>query len=234
MDSHPRHQDPRLDDISTQWTILQDPAQFAGRYGSAVRNYLERLLRNRDDAEEVSQEFLMRVVQHGFARAQQGRGKFRHYLKVAVRNAALNYLRQRQSQRKGQAKLTEHVASAAAAGHDPQWLGDYRNCLLESVWLRLRRHQERTPGNLLHSVLQAAADHPHTDSPTLAAQVSRQTGQELSAAAFRQQLSRARRLFAAFLVEEVSLTVEPSSRPHVDEELAELGLLSFVEKFLPK
>ena len=82
-----------LDSISTQWTALQDPAQFAERYGPAVRNYLERLLRNRDDAEDISQEFLVQVVQQGFAGAKQERGKFRHYLKVAVRNAALDFLR---------------------------------------------------------------------------------------------------------------------------------------------
>jgi RNA polymerase sigma factor (sigma-70 family) len=223
-----------LDSISTQWTALQDSAQFAERYGPAIRNYLERLLRNRDDAEDIAQEFLVQVVQQGFAGAKQERGKFRHYLKVAVRNAALDFLRKRKSERRRQEKLAEHLASAAAMGPDEEWLEDYRQCLLKSVWQRLRRHQDSTPGNLLHRVLQAAADQPDADSRMLAAQISRETGKTLTAEAFRQQLHRARRLFAAFLVEEVSQTVEPADRQQVDEELAELGLREFVAKSLPR
>ena len=141
---------------------------------------------------------------------------------------------ERKSERRRQEKLAEHLASAAAMGPDEEWLEDYRQCLLKNVWQRLRRHQDSTPGNLLHRVLQAAADQPDADSRMLAAQISRETGKTLTAEAFRQQLHRARRLFAAFLVEEVSRTVEPSDRQQVDEELAELGLLEFVAKSLPR
>lgn len=229
-----RPADHSLDGISTQWTTLRDPTAFVTRYGAAVRGYLERLLRNADDAEEVSQEFLMRAIQHGFATAQPGRGRFRHYLKVAVRHAALNFLRRRQTMRKGQERLAEHLAAAAEGGHDAEWLDDYRDCLLQNVWRRLERHEEASPGCLFHTVLKAAADHPDSDSATLAAQVGRRKGQKLSAEAFRQQLSRGRRLFAGFLVEEVRLTVDEPGREQVDEELAALGLLSFVEKFLAK
>lgn len=222
-----------LDSISTQWTALQDPAQFAERYGLAVRKYLERLLRNCDDAEDITQEFLVQVVQQGFAGAKRERGKFRHYLKVAVRRAALDFLRKRRSLRRGQEKLAEHLAAAPAMVPDEQWLEDYRQCLLMNVWQRLRRHQDSTPGNLFHRVLQAAVDQPDADSRILATQISQETGKMLTAEAFRQQLHRARRLFASFVVEEVSRTVEPADRRQVDEELAELGLLEFVAKSLP-
>lgn len=232
-DSLPTSERP-LDGITTHWSTLGDPTEFVTRYGPAVRSYLERLLHNADDAEEVSQEFLLRAIQHGFTRAQPARGRFRLYLKVAVRHAALNFLRQRKTLRKGQERLAEHLAQAAEPAHDEAWTDDYRDCLLERVWRRLARHEEGSPGSLAHTVLKAAADHSDEDSATLAQLVGRQTGQKLSADAFRQQLSRGRRLFAALLVEEVALTVEHPGREQIDEELAALGLLPFVEKFLRK
>src|SRR5207249_3687480 len=83
--------------ISTEWTIVKDPAQFVLRYGRAMQLYLVVLLKNRHDAEDVAQEFFLRITRHGFLHARQDRGRFRDYLKVAVRNAALNFLRSRQA-----------------------------------------------------------------------------------------------------------------------------------------
>ncbi len=47
----------RLDEISTEWSIIKDPAQFVMRYGPAVQLYLVVLLKNRHDAEDVAQTF---------------------------------------------------------------------------------------------------------------------------------------------------------------------------------
>lgn len=81
-----------LDQISTRWQTLNDPLQFVMRYAPAIHNYLCALLKNPHDADEVSQEFLLRVQQHGFANANPERGRFRDYLKKAIRNAGLNHL----------------------------------------------------------------------------------------------------------------------------------------------
>src|SRR5438105_3561459 len=94
----------RLDEISTEWTIISDPAQFVLRYGPAVQLYLTVLLRNRHDAEDVAQDFFMRITRLGFVHARRERGRFRDYLKVAVRNTALNFLR---SKRSSAARLEE-------------------------------------------------------------------------------------------------------------------------------
>src|SRR5439155_1910921 len=87
----------RLDEISTEWETIHDSGEFVRRYGAAVQAYLLALLKNRHDAEDVAQDFFLRVCRHRFVRANQDRGRFRDYLKTAVRNAALNFARRKQA-----------------------------------------------------------------------------------------------------------------------------------------
>src|SRR5262249_48246684 len=85
----------RLDDISTEWSIIHDPVQFVMRYAPAIQRYLAALVKNPPDAEDVTQDFFMRIIQNGFVHVKRERGRFRDYLKTAVRNAALNFLTRR-------------------------------------------------------------------------------------------------------------------------------------------
>jgi RNA polymerase sigma factor (sigma-70 family) len=220
---------PNLDHITTRWPAIRDPVQFVLRYAPAVRKYLEALLRDPHDADEVEQEFLARVVERGFPNADPGRGRFRDYLKVAVRNAALNHLR-----RKRQAPPADLDRLALAAPEDEQaWVAEWQRCALNKAWRALDQHQARTPGNLAHTVLRLSVDHPDEDSEALAARAAAAAGRPLRAGAFRQQLRRARRLFAEVLLREVTQTLEDPAPRRVEEELIELGLMPYVADFLP-
>src|SRR5207244_12395485 len=42
----------RLNEISTVWSVVHDPAQFVLRYAPAIERYLAALLPNRHDREE--------------------------------------------------------------------------------------------------------------------------------------------------------------------------------------
>ena len=77
----------RLDQITTVWSMLDDPSRFMMRYAAPIQSYVATLIHNRHDAEEIIQDFLVRVMNRGFAGATPGRGRFRDYLKTAVRNA---------------------------------------------------------------------------------------------------------------------------------------------------
>ena len=81
-----------LDLISTRWSQITDPDQFVLRYASAIQAYLRALL-PADSAEDAAQDFLAAGLTRGFLRTPELRGRFREYLKTAVRNTALTRLR---------------------------------------------------------------------------------------------------------------------------------------------
>jgi hypothetical protein len=218
-----------LDQISTHWCMIHDPASFTLRYASAIRAYLESLLKDDHEADEVSQEFLLRVVERGFAQASPEHGRFRDYLKTAVRNAALSRLR-----RKRPDLLGEAVAELYSDDDDEtRWLSDWQRCLLDRAWRALEAHERGSPGNLFYTVLRVSADHPDEDSAALAERTSSLAGREVRADAFRKQVSRARRMFAEVLLDEVTRTLADPSPARVEEELIAVGLLPYVRDFLP-
>ena len=230
MDPHTQTEaPPNLDRITTIWPAIHDPVRFVLRYAPAVSRYLGALLRDPHDADEVAQEFLARVVERGFANADPGRGRFRDYLKMAVRNAALNYLRRKRRAPRPDVDRLE----LAGPEEEQAWVAEWQRCALAKAWRTLDQHQARTPGNLFHTVLRLSVDHPDEDSEALAARAAALAGRPLRADAFRKQLSRARRLFAEALLREVTQTLENPTPQQVEEELIELGLMPHVADFLP-
>ena len=224
---------PGLDEISTRWPLIRDPAQFVMRYAPAIRKYLEALLHNSHDAEDVVQDFLIKGLLRGFVRTENLRGRFRHYLKRAVRNAAINHMRHQSAHR------TESLSEAPSLDphdHDPaadrQWLAEWRGCLLDRTLQALDHYQRQTPGNLFHTAVRLTFDYPDESADELANRAGVQVGRSVRGEAFRKQLSRARRKFAELLRDEVQQTLERPTAEHVMEELAELGLLAHVQDYL--
>jgi RNA polymerase sigma-70 factor (ECF subfamily) len=225
---------PRLDQIETDWAVVCEPAHVVARYADAIHDYLRALLRAPEDAEEVAQEFFLRLAECGLPHPRQERGRFRDYLKKAVRNAALNYLRGKQRaerRRAGLASLSELEAPQPIL--DQEWVLHWRDCLLRRAWQGLKAHQQQAPDGLFYTVLRLAAGHPLKDSRALAMRAARLSGRALSPEAFRKQLSRARRKFAALLLAEVRQTLDTPSREQIEEELIHLGLMPYVRDFLP-
>lgn len=220
-----------LDQISTRWACVNDPAQFVLRYAPAIRNYMGALIKNQHDAEEAAQDFLLRAVKQGFHSASPDRGRFRDYLKAAVRNAAFKHLQRRHAIPLGDALAV--VLDHAVQRADQDWNSDWQRCLLQRVWRALERHQSDNPANLCHTVLRLAVDYPEEDSNVLAGRAAALSGRPLRADAFRKQLSRARRLFAEFLLDEITQTVEAPTADRIEEELTELGLMAYVRDYLP-
>lgn len=223
-----------IDQIETDWSMIHEPAHLVMRYAPAVQRYLHALISNPDDAEEVGQDFFLLVSKHGLPRTRQDRGRFRDYLKKCVRNAACNFLRRNQAC-KQQAMDIAHLALAeeTLVGLEEEWLGEWRHCILDRVWRRLREQQRKSRGSLAYTVLRLCVDHPNERSDVLAQKVAAQLKKPIRPEAFRQQLSRARRLFAQLLVDEVALTLNDPEPHTVEEELADLGLIQYVRSYLP-
>ncbi|NQV24794.1 MAG: hypothetical protein HQ518_10535 [Rhodopirellula sp.] len=223
-----------LDEISTRWGEVGNPRQFVMRYATAIRCYLASLIRNPTDADDVCQDFLLNVLTHRFAQASPDRGRFRKYLKTAVRNAALmHYRHARRSSAPGQlSHEAELCLIEKHADSDTQWLDAWGACLLERTWSELHGHQRRTPGNMFHTALRLWVDHPDDNSNQLAARATQILNRPVQPDNFRKQLSRARRLFAERLVAEATQTLETPSLEEVRSELQDLGLLRWVGRYL--
>lgn len=218
-----------LSDISTTWRRVNNPQRFVMAYGSASRAYLLALLRDQDAADEVLQGVLLQVTEKGFPTHDPTAGRFRHYLKAVLRNAANRH------RRPGRMSVVDaDPDTMGESAEDRTWQEEWRACVLEAAWRALDRHQRTVGrGNLAHTVLRLTADHPDKGAIELAAMASRQAGQPLTAAAFRQQLHRARRTFAELIVAEVRQSLDGAGDAEVLDELAELRLLEYVRDHLP-
>ncbi len=230
---------PRLDQIETRWSLLRrahDSTINSGsearnvlvmRYSPAIRSYVKAIVKNDEQADELSQDVVVRILKGDFAGADQDRGRFRDLLKVAVRNMVRNHWDKSNRRR----TVDLEVENAEQGEHDPEndpWLEGWRNNLLDITWSRLQ-----SQGSMYHQVLKIRAEHPQADSAQLAELVSAQVGKEVNAAAVRQQLRRARLRFAEIMVEEIADGIDDPSPDRVQQELISLGLFENIKDVLP-
>src|SRR5262245_26787031 len=139
----------RLDNISTQHSLLreaQQPSPASGvaarqalvmRYNRAVRRYLGALLRDEQDADEVAQEVVLKMLRGDFAGVKPERGRFRAYLKMAARSTALSYLSRKQ---RAPAPRDDLDLQAPDGAGEEQWLAGWRKSLLGAALQALRAH----------------------------------------------------------------------------------------------
>ena len=192
---------------------------------------LRALLPSQDDADEVEQDFLLQVVAGRLPNPDRMQGPFRYYLITVIRNAAQSYLRRRFRQPVAISDLS--CLSAIASLADVEYQTYWRACVLQNTWHALRDHQTRNRGNLFQTVLTASARFSNQDSGALAARIVSDTGQPLSAEAYRKQLSRARQKFAQLLIEEVARSLANCTPESLADELEELDLMKCVRTMLP-
>ncbi len=233
-DPTPRPMDPTpkslLEQISTCWPMIHNPVQFVMRYARAIQKYVAAIVRDPHDAEEVAQDFLVQVFDKGFCPENVSRGRFRDYLKSAVRYVAISHLRKRRSSELSEEMLSSIIQPNSEA--DRAWSHEWHDCLLERVWQSLELHQQQTPDNLYYSVLRQHTNNPKASSDEHAARLSEQLGRPVRADAFRQQLRRARKHFAKLIVAEVRQTLQDATGDAVEQELIDLDLMPFVREFL--
>ncbi len=231
----PSQPGPRLDEISTEWHIVRDPAQFVLLYRTPIQRYVAALVKNPHDAEDIIQDFFARITENGFIHVREERGRFRHYLKAAIRNAVRDFMRRSRTRKSCSSSLEDTpLSELSCPSAESAWVAEWRHCILDRALQALERHQGRCPGNLFRTVLTLLAEYPLDDSRTLAARASTVAGRRVRAEAFRKQVSRARLYLAKLLVAEISRTLDRPSPEHIRDELMELGLFEYVRRFLSK
>ncbi len=219
-----------LEQISTCWPMINNPVQFVMRYARAIQKYVAAIVRDPHDAEEVAQDFLVRVFDKSFCPENVSRGRFRDYLKSAVRYVAISHLRKRRAVELSEEMLAAIIQPDSVA--DLAWTQEWQSCVLERAWQSLELHQQQTKDNWFYSVLRLHTDHPQESSEELAIQFAEQLGRPLRADAFRQQLRRARKHFAKLIVAEVRQTLQNPTAQTVEKELVDLHLMPYVREFL--
>lgn len=237
--------DIRLSRISTLWPVVRqaheagtEDAQSAQkrlieRYGGAVRRYLLAALRDIDAADELSQEFALRIMLGRFRRADPQRGRFRDFLKTALFHMIVDYQRLRQKRSR---QLVVDPADSRSDHpdlfqDDEAFLRSWREELLWRSWQALEKHSAET-AQALYTVLRFRAEHPETRSAQIAEQLGPRLGRTLTAPGVRQTLHRAREKFAALLLEEVTHSLHEPTPENVEQELIDLNLLEYCRPLL--
>jgi RNA polymerase sigma-70 factor (ECF subfamily) len=228
----------RIDAISTRWSLvrrahLDGKPESAGearqvlvmRYAAAVRKYLGGILRDSEQADELSQDVVVRLLRGDFAGADPDRGRFRDLLKTAVRNIAHKHWEKSKVRKTVDAELD---LVSGDAPNDDAWQTAWQGTVVEHVWDILEEDERKEKGVPAFTVLKMRTQYPDESSDQLAERLSLQMGTTIRPDAWRQMLRRARVKFAEALVEEVRIGLDDPSSASVQEELAAMGLLEYV------
>lgn len=228
----------RIDAISTRWSILRlahgthpDTTKarqmLVLRYSSAIRRYVGAIVRQGEDADELSQEVVLRLMRGDFAGADPTKGRFRDFLKMAVRNMIHNHWT------KSARRLTEVLASDPLSfdnEKDQAWLGVWQKSIIDHA-LESCKDDECRSGS--YTLLKLRMEFPDATSDELAEKLSARLNTIIKPDACRQMLRRARFKLAEALVEEIKNGLDDESPARVLDELAALGLYEHVKDFLP-
>lgn len=229
----------RLSRISTLWTMVFQahegspgtigPAQavLLQRYCGAIVRYLTVVVGDRDTADELAQEFALRMIQGKFHHAHPEKGRFRDYLKTCLFNLVREHFRKGKKQ---PARLDEEAVQPATPAteseEDTRFLNDWRTELLARTWEALEAHEQGT-GQPQYTVLRYRTEHPEASSQAMAEELGLRLGKPLTAPAVRQALHRARERFADLLLEETGRSLETTDLDRIEQELIDLELLDY-------
>ena len=230
----------RLSQIKTNWSQLFAATRPSGEatteaqrqlllnYSGAMYRYLVGAVRNEDTASDLAQDFAVRFLRGDFRAVTPEKGRFRDFLKRTLSNLVNDHFRKHKTEQnrlQTAAKNEALISETTADTFDQDWVIE----ILRRTWEALKQHQQDS-STAYYAVLRARAESPEMNSrqlcEVLAVELSHQTVNE---AWIRQNLSRARRLFATLLRAEVAGTLKDSRPEIVDEELMALGLLKYCQ-----
>jgi RNA polymerase sigma-70 factor (ECF subfamily) len=227
----------RLDAITTRWSVLQQAHgeslatanearnALVLRYLPAVRRYVRALVQNEQDAEDLTQDVVVRLLAGDFAGADPHRGRFRDLLKVAIRNMVRNYWA-RGKRRKTVALDVEPFDGEEDEAIEDPWLSAWRRSVLDLAWKALEQEQRHQSGAAAYTLLRLRVQHPDDSSQQLSERLSRKIHRTVRPDATRQMLRRARLRFADLLLLELAKALENPTPERIEDEMIALDLLS--------
>jgi RNA polymerase sigma-70 factor (ECF subfamily) len=226
----------RLSRISTLWSVvlqahggLAEQANVAcealvRRYRGAAHRYLLAVVGDRDVADDLTQEFVLRFLRGKFRGADPARGRFRDYLKTTLIHLVRDYHRARQRWPQALAANAPEPAALPIEDADSEraFLTSWRDELLERTWTALADFNAA-----FHAVLSLRVANPELRSPQMAERLTAQSGKSVNAAWVRKTLQRAHEKYAELLLEDVAHSLPEATPEALEKELEELDLLRY-------
>lgn len=235
MDSE--HPLSRFSQIPTDPGIVADPARIVIRYGRAMRAYIASLLQRKlsgssdvveDAVEECASRMALKIQQGKLATWNPAGGKFRFYFHTIVTHEVEGFLRER---RRDILKRATPIVQTMDDSRDEEkeFLGKEVFRLAVEA---LRDEEARDPHDLYASVLTLRLEHPDASAAELAGLLEVKLRRSFTEIYVRQIEKRARTRFAELLVLEVRRMFGACCAKELQEELCELGLWPYVERFI--
>ena len=222
---------PHLVHLSTWWTALghahgPDAAvaqaareRLVDRYLPVARRYLAAAVGDDAAADELAQEFALKLVRGDFRNARPEDGRFRDYLRRTLVNMATDWHR-----RRGRAMAPLAADPAVPADPPDPFQPAYVAHLLGLAWDGLER-LEGDFGRPWAAALRLRADFPKDTSDELGVRLTA-AGHPADGGRVRKLLMEARMRFADLLVAEVA---DGLDRPTADAAADELIALDLYE-----
>lgn len=235
------HDSDRLSRIGTQWSLVlaahadgQSQAdrwrrKLLSQYSGAVYRYVLAAVRDGEAAEDLCQDFAVRLLKGDLRAAAPQKGRFRDYVKTVLINLVNDYWRARAQRPLPLIHDPPQPAADDAQSADAQFSLAWRTELLDRTWKALEQSRPN-----YFAVLRARVENPDSTSRELAEQLTARGPTAYSPELFRKTLERAHAKFADLLVEEVAESLDSPSSPQILEELQELDLLKYCRKALER
>ena len=233
-------EDERLSMIQTRWTLIgqahgeaasqQARSDLLIRYYDPITKYVIAILRNNgvhasqidDVAVDFCNRFSMKFLEGAFHRASPQKGRFRNYVKTAIKHEIWKYLK---SERNVACSLADDIAQMPTP--DESMDDDWRGVILEQA---LGRLQDEFPR--YHAFLQLRRELSEASSQELSEKYFLETGEEVSKANVRKLIEKARKKLSSFIFADVLNSIEAPSRDKVLAELKALRLTKYCHHLL--
>ncbi len=240
--------EPHITDITTEWTIFSIAAKpdsvaarFAKqklfeRYANAVHRYACVVLGDQNLADDVLQDFALKVLRGDFSHASPSKGKFRHYLKTALRHM----IQRHQTQRAGAPVMFPENYDGPAVDAPPMAEQEeedrvfWRNEFINRAWERLVAEERHRNHDIPYDILLKYRYRHKPSSAEAAAYFSRKLGRPISLGKIRGARHEARQFLKKALMEEVAHTLEVPSMENIREELMDLGLHRWLDDHIKR
>jgi len=226
----------RLTELKTDWRLVRSAHEpgpegqaamrdLIGRYHHAVERYLRLKIRDQNLADEVLQEFWIKLLNHKLAGADDTKGRFRDYLRTVLHRLIIDHFRGKKHQPLPPAELPDPAEPDEA--YDQVW----REAVIRRVLTRLETYEASTPKNRYARVLGLRMEHPEASIEELTDRLCELTGDSLSPEAFRKTLQRARAKFLDLLLQELREGLVDPTPEQIEEEIHDLGLGSIFRRY---